>query len=320
MQNKPAHLKTILIGIMSLVILAAVPLTITTLQSRTSLEQQASYHDRDDDAVENVVKAQENVELNLQRVKDRNYYNLTNAERRKIIKRYRICRQNHSPKKCWRNVEKWLPPGIFEKFKITVTPEPTSVVPDEPTPTQEPVTNSTGTITLTIKACPQEIGTCNDAPGHQTGNMNPLHPNRTVVLSLYDSANKLAHTAPIPLTYDTATTRFTGTMILQGFTSGTYIAKLHMPGYLVSTIPGIQTLNASQTVELPPALLTPGDINKDNLVNNSDYQLLMNCFSDLQAKECPQSQIDATDLNDDGQINSIDYNVFIRILAEVRGG
>jgi hypothetical protein len=53
-----------------------------------------------------------------------------------------------------------------------------------------------------------------------------------------------------------------------------------------------------------------GDINEDNVLNILDYNLLLNCYSDLspQRGPCDANQKAAADLTDDGRVQQFDYN------------
>ncbi len=67
----------------------------------------------------------------------------------------------------------------------------------------------------------------------------------------------------------------------------------------------------------PDTPLTAGDINQDNLVNITDYNLMMQCFSDFSPPKgpCPPSLEVAADLDDDGSVNGTDYNEMLRIFS-----
>jgi hypothetical protein len=55
-------------------------------------------------------------------------------------------------------------------------------------------------------------------------------------------------------------------------------------------------------------------------MNILDYNILMNCYSDLLPPvNCDALKKGSADLTDDGQVNQYDYNLFLRELNN-RGG
>lgn len=326
-QIKPLQKKLLIPLVLTLVLLAAIPLTLATMQTRTNLKQEAHNGINDDEAaVEKLVTTAE-TEDEYTRVNNRyEYYKKLRMERRQAIRRFKVCKRNHRPQKCWKNIEQMLPPGLLAKFRNTITPMPTEVVPDEPTPPpdiiQSPDTPDEPTMDaarLTVTVCPHHIGDCTDVDGHNQGNLSPVNSSKTLTLSIYNSSNQLARTADMDVTYDIDTKRYKGMIALDSFPAGAYIIKVSMPHYLQATIPGIQTINITQDTILPPVMLIPGDINTDSVINKLDYTLLEKCISDLRESPCSKSEIAAADLDDNGQVNSIDYNILFRTLSEIKG-
>ena|SRR5690348_10618415 len=68
--------------------------------------------------------------------------------------------------------------------------------------------------------------------------------------------------------------------------------------------------------------LTVGDVNQDNAVNTADYNLMMQCYSDLSPAKgpCDANFKHASDLNDDGYVNGVDYNLMLRVFQNQGGG
>jgi hypothetical protein len=61
-----------------------------------------------------------------------------------------------------------------------------------------------------------------------------------------------------------------------------------------------------------------GDINNDNRLDILDYNLLLDCYSDLlEAKNCNEEEKQSADLNDDGFVNQVDYNIMVRAFANL---
>ena len=72
---------------------------------------------------------------------------------------------------------------------------------------------------------------------------------------------------------------------------------------------------------MPNVSLVTGDINNDNALTILDYNVLIDCYSDLlPARNCSdQNKKASADLSDDGAVNASDYNLFLRELSVVSG-
>lgn len=208
----------------------------------------------------------------------------------------------------------------------TSTPTPTYAYPTPtyaPTPTPVP-----GDTILNFTVGLQGIGNAGDAVNlNSTGNMNPLHPIRTITATVYDAQNQLVATQSGTITYNTTTGLFQGSVdIGQGISTGLYSVKIKANQYLRALIPGIQTITQGKTNTMPYVSLIVGDITGANEINITDYNVLMACYSDLEPPQdpslCGQYTVNGfsmADLNDDGAVNEFDYNLFLRELSNVNG-
>ncbi len=153
------------------------------------------------------------------------------------------------------------------------------------------------------------------------GNMSPLHSQRTAKIELYDLANKLAITKQALVTFDPLIGYFTAHVNLGNtIISGNYTIKVKTDQSLRALFPGIQSITAGTSKNLPTITLLTGDINNDNRINLLDYNLLTSCYSDLtKATNCAPGDDIRTDLNGDGHVDAADYNLFLRELNN-RGG
>lgn len=188
-----------------------------------------------------------------------------------------------------------------------------------PSPTSAPVTGDTY---VYLNVGLQGIGTAGDsADPNSDGNMNPLRPDRTVTVEIYDASNQLVLSQQGTIDYDTNTGKFVGNVDLgPNFTTGLYTVKVKTDQYLRVLVPGIQTITYGQTTKLPYVSLVVGDINGDNQINIVDYNILIGCYSDLlPATNCNATNNILADLNDDGHVNQFDYNLFLRELSTVGG-
>jgi Mg-chelatase subunit ChlD len=203
----------------------------------------------------------------------------------------------------------------------TPTPKPTA------TPTSVPptVTPTPGKTTLNMTAFLDGIGNRGDntnPTASSFSNKNPQHPTINVDVQIFTSNNSLIAEGPGTLTYNAALGNYTGDVpITTGFPSGIYLFKVKADRHLRKLIDGIITVTSGKDNVVPVVAQVAGDINNDNVLDILDYNLLLNCYSDLAAAvACPSmtAKSDA-DLNDDGSVNQIDYNLFLRELSTQPG-
>lgn len=150
-----------------------------------------------------------------------------------------------------------------------------------------------------------------------TGNTSPLHPQRTITFELFNVNNQLIATKQGSIAYNATTGNFQGEVAVGTLPNGIYTVRSGMTQYLKKTIPGIITVTSGQTIQLPTITLTAGDSNGDNMLSILDYNMVLDCFSDLSpARNCSDSlKKMAADLTDDGIVNQFDYNLFLRELS-----
>lgn len=218
----------------------------------------------------------------------------------------------------------------------TNTPTPVPATPIPPTPTNAPTATPAPTNTPMPTPTPEEgsnimsfdiffhgIGRGGDSasPG-SLGNQNPIHPQRTISIEVYDTQNQLVLTKEGLLTFNSLRGDFQGAVDL-GVTvpDGFYTVKVKSNQYLKTLIPGIQQIKPGERdLMLPEASMVTGDINNDNKIDILDYNILMGCYSDmLPPQSCDVAGAAASDLTDDSNVNQFDYNLFLRELT-TRGG
>lgn len=208
--------------------------------------------------------------------------------------------------------------------KPTNTPAPTStpIPTSTPKPTPTPVPGDTQ-LAFTLFLHGLGYGGDNEKPG-APGNLTPLHPQRTITVTITDTNNN-----PLPvkqglITYDSVQGNFTGTIdIGNAITNGSYNIRVKTDQFLQRLIPGIQTLTTGQVNIVPTASLVAGDIVTNNQLDIQDYNILIGCYSSDPANHppvsCTPSQQAAADLTDDGFVNGDDYNLFLRELSTQAG-
>jgi hypothetical protein len=148
-------------------------------------------------------------------------------------------------------------------------------------------------------------------------NTNPVHKQRPIYVRIYNTSNQLVFEGrpAAAATQVFGTGRYRATVSLPyGWQSGYYIVKVRLDYTLWKVVQGISTIMGGQVNILPTASLMVGDINEDNTINILDYNLLLNCYSDLAPPTGPCNGVQkrAADLTDDGSVNQFDYNLFLR--------
>jgi hypothetical protein len=152
-------------------------------------------------------------------------------------------------------------------------------------------------------------------------NKKPLHETRSITVSVYNDQNVLASTGSGTISYKNLEGIFAGSISFgDSLPKGFYTIKVKEPTHLRRLLNGIISLAPQQENKIDPFTLVAGDINDDNMLNTLDYNLLIGCYSDLQAATaCDDTSKIATDLNDDGATNQYDYNLFLREVTVQNG-
>lgn len=209
----------------------------------------------------------------------------------------------------------------------TFTPTPTVNIPTltltatpitSPTLTPTPSANRRVDFTLFLHG----IGKGGDSVSFGgTGNTSPRSTTRDVILSFINDQGDLISERTTKITYSPSTGAYNGYLQLESsIPSGIYTIKVKSPGFLRRIFPGIITIQANAPITLPSVYLVTGDANNDNVLNILDYNLLLDCYSDLSpARACNATKLAQTDFTDDGKVNQFDYNLFLRELSVQAG-
>jgi hypothetical protein len=171
-----------------------------------------------------------------------------------------------------------------------------------------------------------------DPTTHQAINPHPLHKSRPLTLQIFNASNaKVFDNSGNPATASLVSgtgDRYVTTITLPGTwpanaqAAPAYLVKVRLDYTLFAQAPGIVLIQGGMSNGTPTTSLIVGDINQDNVLNNTDYNLLMNCYSDLLPPRGPCTSQDkrAADLNDDGAVNQFDYNLYLKEVQNVGGG
>jgi len=148
------------------------------------------------------------------------------------------------------------------------------------------------------------------------GNPDPDHETRDVIINITDQNNNPKVTnKTATLTFDSTLGAFKTTtpIDLGNLPTGSYKVTIKMPMSLPLTVDNV-TLTSGKSTDLPTVYLVTGDIKDDGKLDMLDWNILRDCFSDI---EDPSSCSDETkklkaDITDDGDVNHPDVNVWIR--------
>ena len=110
-----------------------------------------------------------------------------------------------------------------------------------------------------------------------------------------------------------ATGIYSGTVEMTDLTAGSYYVKVKFDNTLKKLVPGVQNLHTGSN-DLPVVTLVPGDLNTNNNLDITDYNVFISC---MDPKTCTQKTL--TDFNDDAHVTIIDYNILLRSFA-IRDG
>jgi len=204
-----------------------------------------------------------------------------------------------------------------------ITPSPTLT----PIPTAPPTPLPNSTILRFNSVKFHGIGTGGDNTNpNLTGNLIPTRTSRTLTVQLIDSSGTSLPAFSGTITYKSATGDFSGDIIVDpsisiDSTNNNYLIKVKSPQYLKKQLIGIPKINKGSINIAPSVVLTTGDINNDNVLSVSDFNILMDCYSELlPAKNCTDANKKASaDISDDGNVDKDDYNSFLRELSVVSG-
>lgn len=209
-----------------------------------------------------------------------------------------------------------LSPTPTKKPTSTLTPSPTPI-PATTIPTITNIPNSATTLHFSnIKL--HGIGNGGDSLNPNTkGNPDPKRKTRVLTVELYDSAGQIVTSSQGNINYSASTGDFNGTITLPAsFVTGDYRIKIKTDLYLKKQLPNVITITKDLANEIPGVGtdLTAGDTNLDGILDNQDYYVISDCYSELlPAKNCNDAskKLNA-DISDDGKVNNDDYGLYIR--------
>lgn len=180
-----------------------------------------------------------------------------------------------------------------------------------PTPTATPIPTKQPTTTPTITPLPAGVNlTLNvTMPGIGSGNgdnSSPEHMSRTGAVAIFNASNQQVGTNSANFAY---TNGVYTSHVQTSLQPGLYYVKVKLDNTLFKLIPGVQNLRSGEN-NLTTVALVPGDLNGNNILDISDYNVFVGCYG---TSICSQKNL--VDFNDDGVIDTIDYNILLRSFA-----
>src|SRR5205823_2478628 len=142
------------------------------------------------------------------------------------------------------------------------------------------------------------IGMGDNVNPNGTGNItaqppSPQHPTHMVTVTLTDPSGNTPQQLTGQITFSGITSAtvngpilITGTNPVNSFTTGNYLVKIAIDGFLQRRIPQIVHITQGQTTQFPTVNLVNGDIVSTGASANQldilDYNALVNCFGSKQ--------------------------------------
>jgi hypothetical protein len=209
---------------------------------------------------------------------------------------------------------------IFSIFVTSVVATP--VYAQEATVSATPFVTKSSETTLAVTVFLHGIGKAGDSVNKTpSGTDHPLHANRSVTISLYDTQKNLIAMKQGTVVYDPASGSFKGSVLLDtDCKTGKYFVEVNMDQYIKQMLSATQTITTGTTTALPSISLVAGDANNDEYLDIVDYSIVIGCFSELMpAASCDANTKVLGDINDDGVVNQFDYNLFLRELTKAQG-
>lgn len=145
-------------------------------------------------------------------------------------------------------------------------------------------------------------------------NKTPDHPKREIKVEvLNDSSTVIARTTG-SMIYSNAGHFVAEASLTTEIPPGMYSIRLLTPGFLKKKLSNKFQINRIGDISIGKVSLVTGDTNSDNLLNSTDYNAFITCYTGLRGrpKLCTDDFHSRADINDDGRVNEVDYNLFIR--------
>jgi hypothetical protein len=147
----------------------------------------------------------------------------------------------------------------------------------------------------------------------------PMHPIIPAEIQLTGLDNQ-TRTNTIDVTYNPAKTAYVGVLNLgAGLPDGQYLVAVKFRDRvrtLRKQAPGFVTLQRGTTTTVP-VILTPADVNDDNVITKADYDTIVACYQDTPEMPvpagCTNDMRKGADTDDDGWVSLFDLNLFIRV-------
>lgn len=200
----------------------------------------------------------------------------------------------------------------------TPTPTPTPTKAPTTTPTKTPTPTPTKVLTPTPTTIPQPgdvlVNFAFKLPGIPDTDTEPTRQTRQTMVYVFNNNQEIT-SVTTNATYQNGS--YIGSVNLGKISPGSYTIKIKIENSLRKNIPGVINLS-SGTNDLTSQNITlvTGDIDGNNLINITDYNLVLDCY----ASQAKTATCTLADLNDDGTVDAgRDLNILFRAFDTING-
>lgn len=149
-------------------------------------------------------------------------------------------------------------------------------------------------------------------------NNTPRIQRKFFIVLIYDYNNELVSEKGWLIPYNKNNGKFyiTGEKINIGHPLGKTVIKIGLEGYLTQTIYNGNIENETRSIHTGTHTLLAGDINRDNIIDHTDFDLVARCYEQRSGIMIPGGTCAQADLDDDGEVNMIDLNMVLANLGK----
>lgn len=213
-----------------------------------------------------------------------------------------------------------ITPGEAKKKKKKKKKPPVIPPPPPPSPPPPPPPNPSppppGPTFLQIEAAVHDPANNQSIFSAARQPQHPIIPAEIQVTGL----DNQTRTTTIDVTFNPAKIAYVGVLNLgTGLPDGQYLVAVKFRDRvrtLRKQAPGFVTLRRGATTTLP-IILTPADVNDDNVITTADYDTIVACYQDMPSSPvpagCTNDMRKGADTDDDGWVSLFDLNLFIRV-------
>lgn len=191
---------------------------------------------------------------------------------------------------------------------LTPTPSNTSI----PSPTRIPTLTTTTPSNQAVLSVSLALPGIGKKQANNDDNPNPITPNRIAFVNIHNTNNLKVKNVLIPVSFDDNTFSFNGQLpIGNDIPTGNYTVESRLDGTLYKKYPDSIHIENGTISTLPMLTLVSGDIDQNNSLDITDYNMLIACY-----KKQPACKLDVfkslSDLNSNGAVDIVDIQILLR--------